>query len=132
MKPTAKNKHTMKSKTEVAAIIEKTTPKSAWARGVKAYALELLESCEVDALPADRDELKKLLLNGADNWTQYSFGGSAMIYDADICERLCSPSEIKKTRSGELQPNSRETWLDCQARALGQAFSMNYRAASSN
>jgi len=112
----------MKTKIELAAIIEASTPKSAWARGVKAYALELLESCEADQLPADRDELKKLILNGADNWTQYSFGGSAMIYDADICERLCSPSEIKKTRNGERQPNSRETWLDCQARALGQAF----------
>lgn len=46
-----------------------------------------------------------------------------MIYNADIAERLCCPSELKKTRNGERRPNNREEWLDTQARALYQAAS---------
>jgi hypothetical protein len=67
---------------------------------------------------------KKELLNGAANWREYSYGGCALIYDADIAERLCSPSEYRKTREGQRAPNSRETWLDVQARALGQAATL--------
>nr|DAP26633.1 MAG TPA: hypothetical protein [Bacteriophage sp.] len=63
------------------------------------------------------------MLNGAQDWEQYSWGGSALIYDYDIAERLCCPSELKKTRNGERRPNSREEWLDVQARALYQAAS---------
>ena len=64
------------------------------------YALELLEDFPEDqefyASPAD----KKALLNGADDWSQYSWGGCSLIYDGDIAERLCTPSELKKTRHG--------------------------------
>ena len=72
--------------------------------------------------------LQKELLNGADNWRQYSEGGCALIYDADIAERLCSPSELKRCKGGERQPNSRENWIECQARALGQAANLVRRA----
>lgn len=61
------------------------------------------------------------MLNGADSWIQYSWGGCSLIYDGDIAERLCSPSELKKTRNGERKPNGNEEWLDTQARALYQA-----------
>ena len=54
---------------------------------------------------------------------------ASIIYDSDIAERLCTPSELKKTRNGERKPNSREEWLDVQARALRQAFSRIYTAA---
>lgn len=43
------------------------------------------------------------------------------MYDGDIAERLCTPSELRKTRGGELNPNCRESWLDVQARALYRA-----------
>jgi len=122
----------MKTNKQLTELIESTPARSAWGKGVKAYALELIEAAEVDPLPTDKEALKKELLNGADNWTQYSQGGSALIYDADICERLASPSEQKKTRNGERQPNPRETWLDCQARALYQAFHLIHRTVSSN
>ena len=72
----------------------------------------------------DLTESKKVraaLLNGAADWSQYSWGGCSLIYDGDIAERLCCPSELKKTRNGERRPNSREEWLDVQARALFQA-----------
>lgn len=96
-------------------------PASAWRRGVQAYALELVADAE-DALT--RENSKAVLLNGALDWKQYSEGGCAMIFDCDIAERLCSPSEFRKVRGGGRNPNSRETWLDVQARALRQAAEM--------
>ena len=46
---------------------------------------------------------------------------SALLYDEDIAENLCSPSELKKCKNGMLRPNKQEQWLDVQARALLQA-----------
>lgn len=111
------------------AKIEERKTRSAWDKGVKEYALELLEELreavaggyESLATLTNRKAVKKALLNGAADWSQYSWGGSALIYDGDIAERLCCPSELKKTRYGERRPNSREEWLDTQARALYQA-----------
>lgn len=91
-------------------------PRSTWNRGVMRYALELINTVEVG-----EEITEKNLLNGADNWKQYSEGGCALIYDVDICHRLCTPSEIKKTKDGERSPNKQETWIDIQARALYQA-----------
>lgn len=110
--------------------IENSKARSAWARGVKEYALELLEEYEWNygenaCAPCEDD-----LLNGAENWNKYSWGGSSLIYNADIAERLCSPSELKKTRGGERKPNAREEWLDTQARALFQASRLVMQAAA--
>ena len=84
------------------------------------YALELLEDITDEQLAGctDRLQLRKLLLNGADTWQQCSYGGSSLIYDSDIAERLCSPSELKRCNGGNWAPNRNETWLDVQARAL--------------
>ena len=91
--------------------------KSAWRKGVEMYTQELREHLTDNNLVATKENL----LNGARNWSEYSYGGCSLIYDADIAERLCSPSELKRKKGGDLRPNSRETWLDCQARALSQA-----------
>lgn len=109
--------------------IENKPVRSAWNRGVKSYAVDLLydlaENIQGGYIdPADLGSaalLKKAMLNGAADWNQYSWGGCSLCYDADIAERLCTPSELKRKRGGDLQPNSRETWLDVQARALYQA-----------
>lgn len=102
--------------------------RSAWDKGVNEYALELCESLEeslkyneLDEVPESPKILEKMLLNGADNWSQYSWGGCSLIYNGDIAERLCSPSEFKRCKEGDCRPNSREEWLDTQARALYQA-----------
>lgn len=108
-------------KTELLNAIENMKARSAWDRGVKEYAYELVEGLEIEKIPADSQELKSLLLNGSDTWKQYSLGGSALIYDCDIAKRLCTTSELKKVKGGERKPNSREEWLDVQARALLQA-----------
>lgn len=103
--------------------------RSAWDKGVTLYALELAEELnaqidgeyfdEIDL--SDTKKVREALLNGAENWSQYSWSGCSLIYDGDIAERLCCPSELKKTRNGERRPNNREEWLDVQARALYQA-----------
>lgn len=106
--------------------LENRNDRSAWDKGVTIYAFDLLDSIS-EALEYDGEELslsnlKAYALNGASNWTQYSYGGCSLICDCDIAERLCTPSELKRKRGGELQPNSHETWLDVQARALFQAY----------
>ena len=111
---------------KVAAELEAQKDRSAWGRGVNAYALELLEELRERAAyegrnPEPGKECREWMLNGAQDWAQYSWGGSSLIYDGDIAERLCTPSKLKKTRNGECRPNSREEWLDTQARALNQA-----------
>lgn len=100
--------------------------RSAWDKGVTKYAFELVEELEERAAyegrnPAAGAECREWMLNGARDWDAYSWGGSSLIYDCDIAERLCTPSGLKKTRHGERRPNSREEWLDTQARALYQA-----------
>jgi hypothetical protein len=121
-------------------LIEKTrsyisvleTGRSAWHKGVVTYADELLDELaeaicggwvELDDMASSK-LVDRALLNGAANWKEYSWGGCSLIYDSDIAERLCTPSELKKTRHGERRPNSREEWLDTQARALSQAAGM--------
>lgn len=102
--------------------------RSAWARGVRVYALESLEGCEGEEIAENWEVLKSDLLNGAKNWKEFSWGGCSLIYDQDIALRLSNPSELKKTRNGARKPNAQEEWLDTQARALYQAFNMIYRA----
>lgn len=73
---------------------------------------------------------EKDLMNGAESWQQYSYGGCAEVYDEDICERLCTESEKKKTRNGQWRLNSNEDWLDVQTRALKQAARIVLRYAN--
>ena len=121
----------MKTIKQLREAIKNSPARSAWRRGVKEYALELIEELpddqEFHGSPADEKEL----LNGADNWQQYSEGGCSLIYNGDIAERLFDPSEYKRSRGGERRPNARETWLDVQARALYQAAALIVRLAKS-
>ena len=109
-----------------------TSPRSAWCRGVKAYAVELLEEIQ-EAIDWNEEhgkgaesytpsELEKLALNGARNWTEFSEGGCALVYTADIVERLCTPSEIRMFRDGKRSVLFRCHCLEWQSRALWQAF----------
>ena len=119
----------MKKIEEIRKALEERKDRSAWNKGVTVYALELLEVYEERAKcegrgAEDRKEFREWIKNGADGW-----GGSSLIYNGDIAERLCCPSELKKTRNGERRPNSREEWLDVQARALYQASNRLTRVA---
>lgn len=116
----------MKSYSDILAALEARKDRSAWNKGVTAYAINLLDQYQERAEyegreAASRKELEEWLLNGASTWGEYSWGGSALIYNGDVAKRLCNPSELKRTHNGERRPNSREEWLDTQARALAQA-----------
>lgn len=113
---------------ELRTLIENRKTRSAWDRGVTAYALDLLDDLDdygyrelYGLATPDGCTLTAAMLNGASDWNQYSWGGSSLIYDSDIAKRVCTPSELKRTKNGERRPSSREEWLDVQARALYQA-----------
>lgn len=97
---------------------ESKTARSAWRKGISIYAIELLENLE------GRELTKENLLNGAQNFKQYSYSANSLIYDEDICNRLCNNTEKKRTKNGLLMPNKFENWLDMQARALEQAYDL--------
>lgn len=125
---------------KVKRTLEHRKDRSAWDKGVTVYALEMVEQLseaaeggciDADDLLAPR-MLRKALLNGADDWSAYSWGGCSLIYNGDIAARLCCPSELARTRNGDRRPNSREEWLDTQARALFQAANRVYKALRSS
>ncbi len=105
---------------------------SKWSQAVKEDAVWLLGNFiewHGEDSAFSKDNVKELL-NGADNWEQYSYGGSAYAYDSDIARHYCTESELKKIGlidygngfySNPNPPNSKESWLDVQARALYQA-----------
>ena len=125
----------MKTSDLVSALATIPAGRSAWSRAVYTYAIELVEGLESSDDLSNERLLEKAMLNGAGDWQQYSEGGCSLVYDADIAERLCSPSGLKRCKGGERQPNARENWLECQARALSQASALvrrAYRTVSAN
>lgn len=90
------------------AALEARKDRSAWDKGVTVYALELLdglkEAAEGGHLPDDvlgnKPAYMGAVLNGATSWDMYSWGGCSLIYNADIAERLCCPSALKKAVAG--------------------------------
>ena len=134
----------MKKLEEIRAAVEAQKTRGAWAAGVKVYALEILDTIEERSdyeghEPETMEELTDYALNGAKDhqkpndiyrsWSVASWGGSYLIYDGDICRRLCNATEQKKTDNGNKQPNAHEQWLDTQARALYQAYNLIKEAA---
>ena len=121
----------------VAAKVEQTKTRSAWSKGVKQYAEELCEELReaaeggyVEAWElSNRRLFEKAMLNGAQDWRQFSEGGCSLIWDYDIAARLCNPTEAKRTAYGAKAPNSRESWIDVQSRALFQAAQLVLNAA---
>ena len=107
--------------------VENVKVRSAWSNGVKEYAIDLLDDAASNSESeefASLKELKEAILNGASDWMQYSEGGCSLIYNSDIAERLCNPTELKRTKNGLNNPNNRENWIQCQARALFQAWEL--------
>ena len=100
--------------------------RSAWDRGVAKYALDIISDLKdrgINEITPESPLFRKQCLNGAENWNQYSNGGSSLICDFEIVERICTDSEKRRYKAGRLErPNARESWIECQERALGQAF----------
>lgn len=116
----------MKKIIEIKKEVADVKAKSAWRKGVKNYAIDLLDEL-ADGFGNEYQfdntvDLENGLLNGAINWNDYSYGGCALVYDEDIAKALCTPSELKKSKNARYNPNCRETWIDVQTRALKQAW----------
>lgn len=119
----------MKEMQEIRGRLEDTKPRSAWDKGVKEIAKGLLDGYEEivrywegsDPVPPLTE---KTVLNGANSWEQYCYGGCAMIRDREIAKTLCTPSELRRTDYGRKAPNLRETWMDVQVRAHIQAWTL--------
>lgn len=122
--------------------LENHKARSYWAAGVKTYAAEILDTLENVAAynnaNGDTQEYNYTAstknhvdaLNGAKDWSAYSWGGCSFVSNALIARTLCTPSELERTKDGEKQPNAREDWLDVQARALFQAQNLLYDLAT--
>ena len=76
------------------------------------------------------DDLREIAATCDEHGVKSYLTVNTIIYDEDIAKRVCTPSELKKTRNGERRPNSSEEWLDTQARALYQAASLVRRCAA--
>ena len=105
--------------------------KGTYKKAVILYALELVDNIcdhytttqeQRDNLEKiEKQELKALALNGADSWSQYSWGGCSLCYNHDILERLFCPSIVKKYENADTVQGVH--LLDRQANALARAFS---------
>lgn len=100
----------MTTKTEIKAKLAKKTGRSAWEKGVIKYAKDMADDLEgnVDYTKAN---ITKHLLNGASSWKQASYGGCGLIYNEDIAKRLCTPSELKRSRTDvSIRTRGRTGW----------------------
>ena len=130
-------KATVQNIQAVANEVMNNKTRSAWSKGVQAYALDILANFEEwrkwneengESVP-ELDE--RTALNGASDWSAWSYGGCGLVYDSEIAERLCTPSEMRKLQyktGGMRYPAPCTNWLDVEARAARQAWQMIAKA----
>ena len=117
---------TPKTYSEIRNLLTQEKPRSAWTRGVNNIALKIVSEIleEYDGNDAPH-------FNRADDFSKHFYGvslreavdgGCFLIYDCDIARNFCTPSELKRIKNGERNPNSRETWLDVMYRGAYQAI----------
>ena len=123
------------TKAEIEGIIKNLEEKekkarSKWGKAVLQDAQWLLENV-IEGYMENGEEVEineKILLNGAENWKEFSWNGSALIYNGEIAEHYSTPSELKFwgfTKDGGVKRDTNtagEHLLDIQARALRQAW----------
>ena len=93
------------------------------------YAFELVDNIADNYISTAEElehlenitNLKERALNGAENWTQYSWGGGSLCYNYDILTRLFCPSLVKKYQYSDTIRGRH--LLEYQASALARAFS---------
>ncbi len=90
-------------------------------KGRKEFALYLIDYLCSPELEVSSENLEKVLLNGAENWKEYSEGGLPYAYDEDIANALYPPGQAKKMLKGDYN------WLKIQEDALRCAFELCMR-----
>lgn len=99
---------------------------SQWKKGVEFYAHFLAEELNDDYL-SENIEIKdifEILLNGAQNWHQFAWGGCGQIYNEDIANTLLTPSQRKRITKADTYGGFH--LLDLEAAALAKAASRVY------
>lgn len=88
-------------------------PRSAWNKGVREYATEILRDLDLDILT------EGVFDDDFDGWNFYD----TLSRDSDIAWRLCTPSELAHFRNheGEFSSGRHEALIKMQIRALYQA-----------
>lgn len=108
---------------------EQKKARGTYQKAICEYALELCDNIADNYISTAEElehlenitNLKERALNGAENWTQYSWGGSSLCYNYDILTRLFCPSLVKKYQYTDTIRGRH--LLDYQASALIGAFS---------
>ena len=117
---------TPKTYSEIHTILIQEKPRSAWTRGVNNIAMDIVSEILENADGNDAPHF-----NRVEDFARHFYnvslreavdGGCFLVYDYDIAENFCTPSELKRVKNGERNPNSRETWLDVMYRGAYQAI----------
>lgn len=107
---------------------EQKKARGAYNKAIYQYIFELVDNI-ADNYITTADELEHLenitnlkerALNGAENWTQYSWGGCSLCYNYDILKRLFCKSIVEKYKNADTVRGRH--LLDYQASALSRAF----------
>lgn len=108
--------------------VEEHKARSCYDKGVKLYALELLEKLKDrwgNGAITDKTELDTMLKNGCATWLAYSNSGSTLYSNYDIAERLMTPTELRHCNYGKKDLG----YIIMQASALADASDLIWRIA---
>ena len=118
---------TPKTYSEIYNLLTQEKPRSAWSRGVNNIAIDIVAKILEEH---DGNDAPHFYSVPDFAWHFYGVslreavdGGCFLIYDTHIAANFCTPSELKRVKNGERNPNSRETWLDVMYRGAYQAIS---------
>ena len=104
-----------------------STPcRSQWERGVEFYSHFLAEELNDDYLPEEIEieDIFSILLNGAENWHQFAWGGCGLVYNESIANNLLTPSQRKRITQEDKYRGYH--LLDLETEALKQAAARVY------
>lgn len=106
-------------------LVSSSSARSAWSRGVRAYALDLIDNIEdmsnynINNYGEYLAISEEVALNGASDWFNYAAGGCGLVYSHAIASRLMTAGELRRYEAGKL---SDLDLIACEGRALFQAW----------
>lgn len=105
------------TKNGIKEVLESMNPRKQYYKGVKEYALELIENLDPSRHYTDLASLDRALLKGC-SLKQYNEAPYSLYVNWEIAERLFTQTELRMTENGT---NDRCDMMKCQLNALGRA-----------